>query len=36
MFRQYFAGEWLNLAKRHGFKPASALKPKGKAADAAE
>jgi hypothetical protein len=36
MFRQYAAGERLNLAERYGLKAARALKAKAKAAYAAE
>ena len=36
MFRQYATREWFNLAKRHSFKSARALKAKAKSANAAK
>ena len=36
MFRQHLAGERLDLAERHGFKPTRALKAQAETADAAE
>ena len=36
MFLEDAARKFLNLAERHGFKPASALKSKGKATNSAE
>jgi hypothetical protein len=33
VFRQHLAGEWFDFAECHGFKPASALKAKAKAAN---
>jgi hypothetical protein len=34
MFRQYFTGERLDFAERHGFKPARPIKAKAKPANA--